>query len=244
MHHSARKYAILLLLALMGVGVYVGAPSPRKSLRLVPSPAARAVLETFSDSGVTGKSHVTLADRGDTLVAAITLSAPQGKDAWAGIGWRIADLGGNKANWTFMDTLHVQIRAQGISEVQLTILTFDPDHTKPTDRSTYRQMIKEIPVKSEWTSIALPAELFYIPEWWYAQQGVDRKLDSKHLEGVFRLDLSPSPGAPREVPLQIEVRSLDLVGKSSRNLAILLGYILLLTLIALGTNPNKRRLDP
>jgi len=226
---------ILLALAAFGVLVYRLAPPSRTVIHLTPSLELQNAMETFSDSGVTGKSWVHLLHRDSPIDAMLYLDAPAEKDSWAGFGWLL-----HESNWSFMDTLYVEARAEGFDEIQFKILTFDPDHTNRQDRSTYRQLSKEIPVTREWQTLQIPTNDFYIPDWWYKQQGVDPKLDSKHLEKVYRLDIQPSDQAPRFVPLHLEIRSVTVVGSSSRNTAILLGYLFILMLTTLGTNPHKR----
>jgi hypothetical protein len=232
---SLRKYLIILAFATLGVVVYFLAPPSRTVIRLTPSLELQNDIETFSDSGVTGKSWVRMKHKDSPIEAELYLDAPAEKNSWAGFGWLLRE-----SNWSFMDTLYVEVRAQGFDELQFKILTFDPDHTDRKNRSSYRQLNKEIPVSREWQTICIPTNDFYIPDWWYKQQGVDPILNSKHLESVYRLDVQPSEQAARFVPLQLEIRSMTAVGASSRNTAILLGYLFILMITTLGTNPNKR----
>lgn len=234
MQSAFRRYLVLLTLAIAGIVVYRLVPFSGATQIVFPSVLSRTPV-TFSDSGVTGTSQIILSVQ-DTLVESkILLDAPMDKDCWAGFGWNL------KSNWSFMDTLFLEVRAEGFSELQLYVLTFDPDHSINDSADTYRQLVKEFPVSTNWQRIAVPAEQFYIPDWWYAQQGVDRSLDNKHLESVRRISIQPSARSPRGVPLRLELRRLEAVGASNRNQAILLGYLFLLTLVALGTNPNWRR---
>lgn len=233
MNSALKRNLFLVALALLGALVYHFAPPSIKTHSILPS---NLVLETFSDSGSVGNSSIHLSKQNQGLAMDIVLNAPEGKDAWAGIGWDLMD-----ANWMFMDTLFVKIRGTGTTEAQLKLLTFDPDHTNPENRDTYRQVLKEVPIGSDWKLLAIPTDYFYVPDWWYQQQGVSHDLDSKHLEKVLRLDFQPSAKSPRQTPIHIEIESIQAYGKSSRNVAILLGYWFILMIFALGTNPNKRR---
>lgn len=235
MNSAIRRNLILITLAILGALAFHYAPPSIKTYSILPrDPSEPLPLETFSDSGVTGTSKISMDQSSEALHLDILLNAPEGKDSWAGIGWTLTD-----ANWMFMDTLYVKIRGTGVSEAQLKLLTFDPDHTDPTNRDTYRQVLKEIPVTSAWTTLAIPTEQLYVPEWWYQQQKVARDLDSKHLEQVFRFDFLPAANSPRNAPISIDIASITASGTSSRNLALLLGYWFILMIFAIGANPNK-----
>lgn len=240
MNSAFPRILFLVALALLGGVAFHYAPPSTTTYHIFPAFAQNhARMESFSDSGVTGNSSIRISQVDSTLHMDMTLLAPEGKDAWAGVGWYLQD-----ANWLFMDTLFIRIRGTGFSEAQLKLLTFDPDHTVPTDRATYRQVLKEIAIRSEWQLIAIPTDHFYVPDWWYTQQNVSRKLDSKHLEKVYRLDLQPAANSPRNAPMTMDVQVLNAFGTSSRNLAILLGYWLVLMTVAIGTNPNRRIRKP
>lgn len=238
MNSALRTYLLLLVLASIGIALFRFAPPSRNSVTLSPSTKYSAQMESFSDSGVTGSSQIQIVKKNNPIQANMVLIAPADQPSWAGFGWLL-----NDANWSFMDTLYLEVRGQGFSELELKILTFDPDHTKPENRSSYRQVIKEVAISSQMQKIAIPTEQFYIPDWWYSQEGVSKDLDSKHLEKVYRIDIQPSSKTPRNVPLLLEIQSVTITGTSSRNLAILLGYLFLLMIIALGTNPHKRKAE-
>lgn len=226
-----------LLLAVLGIVVYRHIPAERTVLQLVPSSEFRRAIEVFNDSMAGGASRIRLEEsQTGGLRAHMHLSAPEGQDAWAGFGWLLQE-----SNWTFVDSLYIEVRTDNLEEIELKLLTFDPNHTRRTDRNTYKQIVKELPVSSRWHTLAVPIDHFYIPQWWFAQQGVDPKFDSKHLERVFRLDIRPSSHAPQGQDLRIEVRSLVVVGSSNRNFAILFVYLFLLMVVALGGYPRMRR---
>jgi len=235
MKPAFKKYLLLLLLASAGLAVFHVAPPSLKTLQLLPSQDLSAIA-AFSDNTASGHSVIHLLTQDSLISTQIVLDTSSGRDVWAGFGWKLSD-----ANWSFIDTVFLDIRCVGCSEVQLKLLTYDPDVSKRDDFSTYRQLVKEIPVSGNWQRIALPAEHFYVPEWWYQQHKVDKSLDSKHLESVARFDIQPSSQAPRGTSINLEVRSLTMVGSSPRNAAILLGYLFLLMLFVLGTNPHRRK---
>jgi hypothetical protein len=235
MKSAITKYLFLLVLALIGFFVYSKAPSPRKVISIAPSTEFSKSLQTYADSSSEGQSRVALAQVGSTILCKTTFAPASKKDVWAGFGWDLDQ------NWDFMDTLYLEVRASGIPELELKLLTYDPDYSKAGDPSTYRQVVKEVPVSNQWQKLAIAAEHFYVPDWWYTQTGVSKNLDSRHFEQVLRLNIQPSSKAPRGVPLEFEVRSLTLTGTNSRNLAIFLGYLFVLMIFALGVNPHKRR---
>jgi len=224
---------ILLGFALLGILVYHFAPVSRTVVPVIPAPIFAQEVETFFNLDSGNRSSVTLLSKDSPLSANLFLQSPAGKEAWAGIGWPLHD-----ANWSFMDTFYVEMRADGLKEVQFKILTYDPDHTNPEDRDTYRQVVKEVPVTSDWVKIAVPSEDFYIPDWWYVQQKVSHSLSSKHFERVYRLAVQAETSSPRNVPLKLEIRSLTIVGRNNYYLGFLLVYLFILTLFAIGTHPN------
>lgn len=224
----------LLLVALLMIATYVIAPTPQWQTQIFPGQTPnRLAFDSHSHASWTG----------DSLVSKLvyTLQSPAKTDAYASGGWTMDPKRKISLNWSFLDTIHLEIRGTGCSEALLRILTFDPDYSKEDKEETYRPLLKEIPLEAQWKQISLVAEELYIPDFWYTQQGIAKKYDRKYLETPRVFEFANGWNCPHHQESTIEIRSIVLQGSSNRYFGWLVFGLLSLTIVALGLPKTKHK---
>lgn len=73
-----------------------------------------------------------------------------------------------------MDSVLLRVYSETASEIVVKVWTFDPDVTNRDSLHTFRQMLKEVPLKKGDNRIAIAFDEFYVPDFWFAQTGADR----------------------------------------------------------------------
>ncbi len=227
--------ALLALLGLAGIVAYVFAPSRERHDILVPGKLVHSEYYVYNDSAAGGTSRALLAHYDSLLIFDYSLGANKG--AYCGFGW---EFGKKRRNWSFMDSLILDIRAIGTDQVIVKIISHDPDVTVAGKDNTLRPVIKEVAVSKDWQRIAIPVEDLYVPDYWYNDNGVSKNYDSKHLESVVRVEFTPGWESARGKPLSLQVRGLEVHGASNLYFGILVFWLLLLIIVAMGVRTGPR----
>ncbi|NLB63290.1 MAG: hypothetical protein GX801_04195 [Fibrobacter sp.] len=184
------------------------------------------------------KITTTLSD--SNLQVALFLQGETGHAPWVAVQINLWDYFDKHLNWMFVDTLFIDVESDDISELQVKILTFDPDLSNPKEYSTYKVLSKEIPLQKGRQKIGIRLEDFYIPEWWFAQKDKEKKFTSKHWEKVGYLELSTTGEAKTHQDLSYTIHSISVQETQKTHLKILLSILFILALIAIGLIPSKK----
>ena len=147
-------------------------------------PAPEGVsLEKYDDKSDGGASEATLDIKDSSAKFTCTLGADTATPAWCGLLWNF-DPEGKKdyRNWTFVDTIFIDLEATGTKQLLLKVWTFDPDVTDLEKQQTFKLLLKEVPVKPGRQKVALPMEELYTP---------DSRLGTGARCGIFGRPLRP-----------------------------------------------------
>ncbi|WP_407444252.1 hypothetical protein [Fibrobacter sp.] len=229
-----KTYTILAAIAAIVLIVY--ALLPDRSFEESVFPLEEGVTVLGYDDNTDGGESVVRTDILDSVLSFdCTLGEDTLKSAWCGILWN-ADPDSAQAyrNWTFVDSLILDVEAQGTNEILLKIWAYDPDVTDISKPKTFRLLMKEIHLLSGRRRVAIPMAHFYIPNFWYDDNKVDRNLKQRHQETIARVEIAPGWNQPRGKKFSLKIYGVKAVGVSNFYFGIVLGVFLLLTIVAVG----------
>ena len=235
-----RLYIILGGLSALALVVYALIPDREFKEQLYPI-SGSAVVMTYDDKIEGGASTAGLSIVDSTLLFKCKLHPDNTTPAWCGVVW---DLDSEKKqryhNWTFVDTLILNISSQNIKEILVKVWTYDPDATDPDDFSTFRPLIKEWPLKGGTERLAIPMWQLYVPDFWYEKKNVSKRLKQRHQEAVARFEISPSWETPRDTEFSISIQSIEVKGVSNLAFGVILFFFLVVVSIAVGFRHKEK----
>ena len=238
-----KTYAILAAIATIVLVVYALLPDLKFEESIFPLEEGVTVIgyDDVSDGG----ESVVHVDIGDSVLSFdCTLGMDTSMYAWCGVLWN-ADPDSAMAyrNWTFVDTLVLDVEAQGTREILLKIWAYDPDVTDISKPKTFRLLMKEVPLHQGRHRVAIPMDHFYIPEFWFENNKVDADLKSRHQESIARVEIAPGWNQPRGKKFSLNIYSVKAVGVSNIYFGIVMGVFLLLTIVAVGRRHQMKNDD-
>lgn len=229
-----KTYTILAAIAAIVLIVYALLPDQKFEESVFP--LEEDVTVFGYDDTVDGGESVAHTDIGDSVLSFdCTLGADTTKSAWCGILWN-ADPDSAMAyrNWTFVDSLILDVEAEGTHEILLKVWAFDPDVTDIRKPKTFRLLMKEVHLRAGRRRVAIPMAHFYIPNFWYDDNKVDKELNRRHQENIARVEIAPGWNQPRGKKFSLKIYSVKAVGISNLYFGIVMGVFLLLTIVAVG----------
>lgn len=227
-----KTYAILVLLAAVVLGVYLNSPS-RFFTEDVMTLVKNGVVIAYDDNVDGGNSDITFENKNGIANFNCTLDSDESKDAWCGL---LFDLTQDTIyrDWTFVDSIIVDLESAGTNEILLKIWTFDPDVTDKKINRSYRLLMKEIPLTKGNQRISIPFEQFYTPDFWYDDNKVNRELSDRHQESVARVEIAPGWNQPRGNSFTLKVKSIQAKGLSNFAFGVVLFIMVGLFIVAIG----------
>ena len=229
-----KTYALLAIAAVVVLVAYALLPS--REFREEVFPLAEGVtLDKYDDRSDGGSSEAELKLSESAAVFSCTLGADTTKSAWCGLLWNFDPKNDEDfRNWTFVDTVFLEVEATGIGEAIMKVWTFDPDVTDIGKPASFKLLLKEFPLKAGAQRVAIPMEQFYTPDFWYETAGVDKKYNKRHQETVARVEIVPGWNHPRGKPFTLTVKNVVAIGVSNLYFGIVLIAFILFTIIAVG----------
>lgn len=192
----------------------------------------------YDDVADGGSSVSKLSVSDSSLDFSCTLGRDSSKSAWCGVIWDFsADAPGGKnryENWSLVDSVGLDVYSESESEIVVKVWTFDPDVTNRDSLHTFRQMLKEVPLKKGRNRVAIAFDEFYVPDFWFAQTGAAKDLVQRHKEHVARFEITPGWKAERGVPMEFRFASVFAKGTGSIELAAFLAISVCIVIVALG----------
>ncbi|MDR1760548.1 MAG: hypothetical protein LBR60_08500 [Fibrobacter sp.] len=230
---------ILAGLAFLGLLIFLVVPNQEFYETLFPLRENTEIV-VYDDQADGGNSVAQMTLLDSSLVLECKLNANTGRDAWCGLIWTFThEKEYHYQNWTFVDSLILETETMGISEILIKVWTYDPDVTLETDKKTFRLLIKEVPLKEGQKRIAIPFESFYTPDYWYTQTKTNRNLTKRHQETVAKVEITPGWHTPRDSVFRISIRNFSAKGVSNVPFGILLAYLTILMMAAIGLRQKK-----
>ncbi|MDR2582086.1 MAG: hypothetical protein LBC75_01230 [Fibromonadaceae bacterium] len=137
-------------------------------------------------------------------------------------------------NWNLMDFVTIDMQSSAdFEELIVQILTIDP-HTKETDRSTMKPLIKELKLEQNKKRYPIPIEHFYTPDYWFEQQKVKETNNSKRFSAVAGMEIYSGWKNKIDKSLELKIEGICLEGVSNTRFVILVIYIGILIATAIS----------
>ena len=235
-----KTYAVLAVVAIAILAIYFLLPDREFSEMVFPAPEGTA-FDKYDDKSDGGASEATLDIKDSSAKFTCTLGADTALPAWCGLLWNF-DPEGKKdyRNWTFVDTIFIDLEATGTKQLLLKVWTFDPDVTDLEKQQTFKLLLKEVPVKPGRQKVALPMEELYTPDFWYGNAGVDPKFNKRHQESVARVEIAPGWEQARGAEFSVVLYGLSASGVSNFYFGIVLFAFILIVIIAVGRRHGSK----
>lgn len=238
-----KSYTILGIIAILVLIIYYMMPEKRFSENVFPL-GEGAKVSAYDDNSAGGTSLVRFEASDSLAKFQCALSVGEKTPAWCGL---VFDFDPNREknfhNWTFVDTIHLELEASGTDEINVKIWTYDPDVTTLERPETFRLLLKEVPVKSGLNKLDVPFEQFYIPDFWYDDVGVKRSLNRPHHERVARIEISSGWKQPRGKNFVVNVHEISATGVSNTSYRIVVFIFLGLMIVAIGRRHPVKESD-
>lgn len=238
-----RRIAILSIAIICMFAAYALMPKREFSLGIFPLQHG-ATLEAYDDQADGGTSSVAMNVEDSALDFRCTLGTDTSKGAWCGMIWRFEEpdslLRQKFESWKFVDSVHMDVEAFAESEIIAKVWIFDPVVTNRDSLHTYRQMLKEIPLKKGRNHISIAFKDFYVPDFWFAQTGADREREVRIKNHIARFEITPGWNAPRGVSQHFRFLRIEARGLGSIELAIFIGVCVVIIVLALGFIRKRR----
>lgn len=230
----SKTYLILVAIAAVVIGVYFALPDRHFVDGVFPLHDGATVI-AYDDRTDGGFSETDFSKQDSLLSFSCKLGGDETQDAWCGLLFDISK--GKEAeyrNWTFVDSLVLDVDVEGTGEILMKVWTFDPDVTDIEKPRTYRLLMKEIPLSKGRQRIAIPMDDFYTPDFWFEDGKVDRELNRRHQETVARVEIAPGWNQPRGQGFSLKFYSITAKGVSNFFFGALMFIMLALMVVAIG----------
>lgn len=236
-----KTYIFLAIAAIAVLAVYM--LLPKREFREVMFPVTEGTsIDKYDDKSDGGSSEADLKLADSSVSFSCTLGMDTAQPAWCGLLWNFdPENKKNYRNWTFVDTVFIDVESSGTDGIIVKVWTYDPDVTDVGNPATFKLLLKEVPLKSGENRVAVPMEHFYTPDFWYGTAGVDTKYNKRHQENVARVEIVPGWKHPRGKPFTVVVKNFTAVGVSNLYFGIVLAVFILLTIIAVGLRHKTGR---
>jgi len=210
--------AVLLFLGILGIIAYLLFPSEKK-LQCIEK---KLNFYSYVDS-TSGVKSVEVAPPGFKC----TLLKEGGH---CGMGFSFNET----ENWNLMDFIIIDMQGSAdFEELIVQILTIDP-HTRKTDRSTMKPIIKEVKLEQNKKRYSLSMEDFYTPDYWFEQQKARDTHNSKRFSAVAGIEMYSGWKNKTDKPLELQIGGICLEGVSNTRFVILVIYIGILIATAIS----------
>ena len=238
-----KSYTILAIIAIVVLIVSYSLPEKRFDENVFPL-GENAAASAYDDNAYGGTSVVQFNATDSLVQFQCALGTDEKKSTWCGFVFDFDPKGEKKyRNWTFVDTLHLDIETAGTNEVNLKVWAYDPDVTDLTNPSSFKLLLKEIPVKTGRNKISVPFEQLYIPDFWYDNLGVKRSLNRPHHESIARVEISAGWNQPRGKNFVVKVHEISATGVSNTSYGIVIFIFLGLMIVAIGRSHPVKESD-
>jgi len=210
--------AILLFLGIVGIIAYILFPSEKKMQCI----EKKLNFYPYVDS-TSGVDNVEVAPPGFKC-----LLSKEGGHCGMGFSFNETE------NWNLMDFIIIDMQSSDdFKELIVQILTIDP-HTRATDRSTMKPVLKEVKLEQNQKRYSLSMEDFYTPDYWFEQQKTRDTHNSKRFSAVAGIEMYSGWKNKTDKPLELKIEGICLEGVSNTRFVILVIYIGILIATAIS----------
>ena len=238
-----KSYTILGIIAVIIIVIYVMIPKERFAENVFPLGEGTKAF-AYDDNADGGTSVVRFASSDSLVSFQCAMGMDEKKPTWCGLVFDLDPNGEKKYhNWKNVDTLYLDMDVSGTDEVNVKVWSYDPDVTELSNPSSFKMLLKEVPVKAGRNKVAIPFEQFYIPDFWYDNVGVKRSRNNPHHENIARVEISAGWKQPRGKNFIVNVRDISVSGVSNKAYGIFLFMILGLMVVAIGRSHPVKEYD-
>ena len=237
------KNLYILLSGISALALIIYALVPNREFKESLYPISEStIVSTYDDQAEGGNSVAQLSIVDSVLLFNCKLHNDSTKPAWCGLIWNLNSQNKNNyRNWTFVDSLILDITSQNINEIIIKVWTYDPDVTDPSKVNSFRPLIKEWPLKGGEERLAIPMSELYIPTFWFQQNNVNKKLKQRHQESVARFEIAPGWKVARDSEFSISIKSINVKGISNLAFGVILFFFLVIVSIAIGFRQKNKK---
>lgn len=138
-------------------------------------------------------------------------------------------------DFTEFDSLHIVLRTNRSPRVTVRLAVHDPRYTRVETLSTIRPLDVLVSSARQFSEATIPLSLFKVPRLWFDKMGIDVPDGYSFLDRGIMLEVLSARGAMLGIQDEIEVASLELVGKKTwlvyTLFAALAAWVLLFALV-------------
>lgn len=230
----AKTYAVLAVVVAVVLGVYFALPN-RYFVENVFPLTEGVTVDAYDDKADGGSSDIEFAVADSLLDFSCALGADTTRGAWCGLVFDVSQgEKGKYRNWTFVDSVVLDVESHGTKEVLVKIWAYDPDITKPENPRSFRLLLKEFSLQDGRQRIAIPMEHFYTPDFWYTDGKVDPAMNRRHQESIARVEITSGWNQNRGQKYSLTIHEMTVKGVSNFAFGVVLFIILGLTVVAIG----------
>jgi AraC-like DNA-binding protein len=121
-----------------------------------------------------------------------------------------------------------------MKQVQVKLITHDPNLTRLEDPMSARYLLQVIPSDRSYQNIHIPISSFSIPEWWFERNGFKAPDQLKYLERGIKIDISSGSGTMLGIADEIEIKKITLFGSNHFLNKMILSLAIIITALFLG----------
>lgn len=116
-------------------------------------------------------------------------------------------------DFTEFDSLHIVLRTSRSPRVTLRLAVHDPRYTRVETLSTIRPLDVLVASARQFSEATIPLSMLKVPRLWFDKMGIDVPDGYRFLDRGVMLEVLSAHGAMLGIQDEIEVASLELIGK-------------------------------
>jgi len=218
-----------------------------KQVDIYPSDSfPNSIIYAYGDQTDGGSSTASL-NKGDSSITLSLLVRSGIAYPYAGMGIDLISdtekLSGHFIDFSSYDSLSITLRTKYMKNVQVKLITHDPNLTQFEDPVSARYLLQLIPSDRSYQNITIPISGFSIPEWWFERNGFKAPDQLKYLERGIKIDISSGSGTMLGIADEIEIKNITLFGSNHFLNKMILSLAIIITALFLGflwINHSKR----
>ena len=231
------KLSILYVLCIIAL-VTIWSLFHSKQLEIFPSNSfPKSVIYSYGDESDGGSSTASFTKNDSSLILSLLVRSGIAYP-YAGMGIDLISdtqkLSGQFIDFSSFDSLSITLRTKYMKQVQVKLITHDPNLTRLEDPMSARYLLQVIPSDRSYQNIHVPISSFSIPEWWFERNGFKAPDQLKYLERGIKIDISSGSGTMLGIPDEIEIKKIQLFGENHFINKLVFTLAIIFTVLFLG----------
>ena len=231
------KLSILYVLCIIAL-VTIWSLFHSKQLEIFPSNSfPKSVIYSYGDETDGGSSTASFTKNDSSLILSLLVRSGIAYP-YAGMGIDLISdtqkLSGQFIDFSSFDSLSITLRTKYMKQVQVKLITHDPNLTRLEDPMSARYLLQVIPSDRSYQNIHIPISSFSIPEWWFERNGFKAPDQLKYLERGIKIDISSGSGTMLGITDEIEIKKIQLFGENHFINKLVFTLAIIFTVLFLG----------